>query len=157
MTWLFPWTTSIETPIGWFVVEGHAGVRSARFLDEPVPDEGPDPLGLRAKVDRYFAGQVHALEEVPLELEGTPYQQRVWARVRSIPVGRTRSYGAIAEELDSVARAVGRANATNPAALFVPCHRVVGSHEELTGYAYGVERKQFLLDLERGLLELPLG
>ena len=155
MSWLFPWTTSIETPIGWFVVEGVGGVQAARFADEPV--RGPDPLDLTSALRRYFDGQADALDAVPLDLRGTAYQLRVWERLRSIPPGETATYGQLAAELGSVARAVGRANATNPAPLFVPCHRVVGADEQLTGYAWGLLRKQFLLDLETGHLTLPLG
>lgn len=155
MSWLFPWTTAIETPIGWLVVEGKAAVTHCGFADEGEP--GLDPLQIAPRVARYFEGDLQALDDVPVQLDGTSFQRQVWARVRAIPPGETRTYGEIAEELGSVARAVGRANATNPAALFVPCHRVVGVDEQLTGYAWGLLRKQFLLDLETGHLALPLG
>ncbi|MEZ4322031.1 MAG: methylated-DNA--[protein]-cysteine S-methyltransferase [Myxococcota bacterium] len=154
MSWLFPWTTSVSTPLGHVVLTGQSGVQSVAFADQPV--DGDDPLGAGEAVRRYFAGELRALDAIPLQLAGTPYQQRVWALVRAIGPGDARSYGDLAVELGSVARAVGRANATNPAALFVPCHRVVGSAGELTGYFWGLDRKRWLLEHESRELELFL-
>jgi methylated-DNA-[protein]-cysteine S-methyltransferase len=153
MSWLFPWTTSVESPVGHIVVHGQSGVQSVAFAEAPVED-GSDPIGAGEALRRYLDGDLEALDAVELQLEGTPYQQRVWAAVRAIPPGDVRSYGDIAQQLRSVARAVGRANATNPAALFIPCHRVVGGSGELTGYAWGLERKRWLLEHESRELEL---
>jgi methylated-DNA-[protein]-cysteine S-methyltransferase len=85
---------------------------------------------------------------------GTPWQQRVWQAVREIPFGQTRTYGEIAAGLGrpSAARAMGRANATNPLPIIVPCHRVVGANGSLTGYAGGLHIKQRLLDHEARVL-----
>jgi len=153
MSWLFPWKTAVESPIGWVVIEGRSGVQRVRFEDRR-PEQGPDPIGAGQAVRRYLSGELRALDEVPIEPAGTEYQRRVWAVVRSIPPGHTRSYGEIARQLRSVARAVGRANATNPVSLFVPCHRVLGQHGKLTGYAFGVHRKRWLLEHESAELEL---
>jgi methylated-DNA-[protein]-cysteine S-methyltransferase len=94
--------------------------------------------------------------DLPLELAGNPFERRVWAALRKIPYGETVSYGQIAAQIGqpSAARAVGLANGRNPVALVVPCHRVIGANGSLTGYGGGLERKQFLLDLEAGVLPL---
>jgi O-6-methylguanine DNA methyltransferase len=96
--------------------------------------------------------------DLPLDLRGTPFQQEVWAALRRIPYGQTRTYGEIALELERprAAQAVGQAVGANPVALVVPCHRVVGSEGELRGYAYGLERKAELLRLEQAGTQLPI-
>lgn len=86
---------------------------------------------------------------LPLDLRGTAFQQRVWLALQDIPPGETRRYGELAVSLGSHARAVARACASNPVGLLVPCHRVVGANNGLTGYRWGVERKAALLDRER--------
>jgi methylated-DNA-[protein]-cysteine S-methyltransferase len=108
-----------------------------------------------AQLDEYFAGTRTAFE-LPVRLDGTPWEQRVWAELQAIPYGETTSYGELAARLGvpTAARAVGAANGRNPISIVVPCHRVVGARGALTGYAWGVERKAALLDLERGALPL---
>ena len=86
---------------------------------------------------------------LPLDLRGSAYQQRVWQALQAIPPGETRRYGELAESLGSHARAVARACASNPVGLLVPCHRVVGANQSLTGYLWGIERKAALLESER--------
>ncbi|MDQ0597854.1 methylated-DNA-[protein]-cysteine S-methyltransferase [Streptomyces canus] len=99
----------------------------------------------------YFAGE---LKEFTLELhlDGTPFQRGVWQQLLRIPHGETRTYGELADALGNpgASRAVGLANGKNPIGIIVPCHRVVGADGSLTGYGGGLERKQRLLDLERG-------
>lgn len=85
---------------------------------------------------------------LPLDMRGTAFQQQVWQALRSIPPGQTRRYGELAEQLGSHARAVARACASNPLGLLVPCHRVIGASGALTGYRWGVPRKQALLEKE---------
>jgi methylated-DNA-[protein]-cysteine S-methyltransferase len=90
--------------------------------------------------------------DVPLRMNGTPFQQRVWAALKEIPYGEITTYGEIAARLGLVpgaSRAVGLANGKNPISIIVPCHRVVGSTGSLTGYGGGLDRKQHLLDHER--------
>lgn len=89
---------------------------------------------------------------LPLRLEGTPFQMRVWDALQQIPYGATCGYGELAHAIGSpgAARAVGRANHENPIAIVVPCHRVVGADGRLTGFGGGLGPKQALLDLERG-------
>ncbi len=102
---------------------------------------------VRAALDAYFAGDIGAIDRVPVETAGTPFQREVWAALRRIPAGDTMSYGALAATIDrhSAVRAVGRANGANPIGIVVPCHRVIGADTTLTGYGGGLERKRWLL------------
>ncbi len=108
----------------------------------------------RAQLEEYFAGERREFD-LPLAPEGSDFQKRVWAALREIPFGETRSYGDLAESLGSSPRAVGRANATNPICVIVPCHRVIGADGTLTGYAGGMDNKRWLLEHE-GALETVL-
>ena len=96
---------------------------------------------------RYFAGDLAALDAVPAELNGTPFQKTVWQALRRIPPGTTISYGELARRIGqpTSVRAVGAANGANPVAVIVPCHRVIGSNGTLTGYGGGLDRKRWLL------------
>jgi methylated-DNA-[protein]-cysteine S-methyltransferase len=119
--------------------------------DLSAPQRDDDPLlnDAARQLAQYFAGERRDFE-LPLDLQGTPFQQAVWQALQRIPAGRTRSYGEVAQALGAPAavRAVGAAVGRNPASLVVPCHRVLGRDGSLTGYAGGVERKQALLALE---------
>jgi methylated-DNA-[protein]-cysteine S-methyltransferase len=119
-------------------------------------DDSPVLAATRRQLDEYFAGERTAFD-VPLRMDGSPWEKRVWDALLSIGYGETTSYGAIAAQLDArgSARAVGAANGRNPVAIIVPCHRVIGASGKLTGYGGGLERKSALLDLERGALTLP--
>ena len=103
-----------------------------------------------AELAAYFAGQLRAFT-VPLAPKGTPFQQKVWAALREIPYGETRSYKEIAAMVgnEKACRAVGMANNRNPLPIFIPCHRVVGADGKLVGYAGGLDVKTFLLNLEK--------
>lgn len=115
-----------------------------------VPAAG-DPLFCRAgeQLAEYLAG-TRASFDLPVAAQGDQFQQRVWALLRDIPYGQTRSYGELAAELGdgTLPQAVGQAVGRNPLSVVVPCHRVVGRHGQLTGYAGGLKRKRFLLQLE---------
>lgn len=115
-----------------------------------------DPQGFTSRARAYFAGELEALADVPVDGGGSPFQQRVWDALRRIPAGETASYSALAARLGlpHAARAVGHANARNPVAIAVPCHRVVGADGTLTGYAGGLERKRWLLAHESARLPL---
>jgi methylated-DNA-[protein]-cysteine S-methyltransferase len=104
----------------------------------------------RAQVRAYFSGKRNPFDLL-LAPAGTPFQQRVWTALQKIPSGETRSYGALAKTLASGARAIGRANATNPICLIVPCHRVIGADGSLTGFAFGEDIKLLLLRHEGAL------
>jgi methylated-DNA-[protein]-cysteine S-methyltransferase len=109
----------------------------------------------RRELDDYFAGKLTRFT-VGTAAHGTPFQQRVWAALRRIPYGATRTYGEQAAAIGSprASRAVGLANGRNPIAIIVPCHRVIGSNGSLTGFGGGLHRKRFLLDLERRAVQL---
>lgn len=109
----------------------------------------------RVQLDEYFAGQRHRFE-LPLAGQGTPYQQKVWALLCAIPYAATWSYLQLAQQLGqpTAARAVGMANGKNPLAIVVPCHRVIGKNQTLTGYAGGLERKAWLLAHETRYLAM---
>jgi methylated-DNA-[protein]-cysteine S-methyltransferase len=99
------------------------------------------------QVGAYLNGALDALDNIPVDTGGTPFQRSVWEALRSIPVGETRSYAAIAAGIGrpDAPRAVGSANGRNPVALIVPCHRVIAADGRLAGYAGGLERKRWLL------------
>lgn len=103
-----------------------------------------------ARLTDYFAGDLEALESVTVQQLGTPFQQKVWAALRTIPAGTIASYRQIAEQIGSpkACRAVGLANGANPIAIVVPCHRVIGANQTLTGYGGGLDRKRWLLEHE---------
>lgn len=116
-------------------------------------DQAATPLLVRAAaaLRAYFDGAADPFAGLPLAPVGTPFQRRVWAALRAIPRGRTRSYGALARELGSAPRAVGAACAANPIPILIPCHRVVTARGGLGGYSggAGVATKRYLLGLER--------
>ena len=111
---------------------------------------GRSPEPVRTAVERYFRGDVRALEGLAVTTGGTAFQRSVWKALRDIPAGETRSYGQLAALIGApkAVRAAGLANGQNPVALIVPCHRVIGANGTLTGYAGGLERKRWLLSHE---------
>jgi methylated-DNA-[protein]-cysteine S-methyltransferase len=104
----------------------------------------------------YFDGDLDAIAKLPTATNGTAFQRAVWSALRTIPSGRTVSYGTLAAQIGQpkAVRAVGLANGANPIAIVVPCHRVIGANASLTGYGGGLHRKRWLLAHERG--ERPL-
>lgn len=110
---------------------------------QPIPQ-------VAAVLLRYFSGDLTALDAVPVELNGTPFQKSVWQALRRIPCGTTISYAQLARRIGepTAVRAVGAANGANPVAVIVPCHRVIGTTGSLTGYGGGLDRKQWLLTHE---------
>jgi methylated-DNA-[protein]-cysteine S-methyltransferase len=156
-------STTIETPIGRLgVAASPRGLSGVDFHPGQAGNgeraaSGPGADAARRHLEEavqqlqdYFAGR-RSTFDVPLDLTGTPYQQRVWRALLRIPAGKTLSYGEVAKLLGSpaAARAVGRACATNPVPVVVPCHRVVGSDGKLHGFGGGLWRKEKLLELER--------
>ena len=139
---------TVETPIGPIHLALRGGALHALRFDEPFEGtRAPAPVSDRVRA--YFAGDVHALDEVAVDPDGTPFQRRVWAALRDIPPGETRTYGELARQLGTHPRAVGAANGRNPVCLAIPCHRVIASDGKLCGYAWGEERKRWLLEHER--------
>lgn len=117
-----------------------------------------NPGGISARVGAYFDGELQALDGIEAMGRGTPFQERVWRELRKVAPGKTISYGGLAARIGrpGAARAVGSANRLNPIALVVPCHRVIGSNGDLTGYAGGIDRKRWLLRHEGALDEMAL-
>ncbi|MFF7278270.1 methylated-DNA--[protein]-cysteine S-methyltransferase [Streptomyces griseorubiginosus] len=152
--------TVIDSPYGPLTLVAEDGVLCGLYMTDQrhrppqesfgTPDD--EPFGeAEEQLEAYFAGE---LKEFTLELRlhGTPFQRTVWDQLRRIPYGETRGYGELADALGNpkASRAVGLANGKNPIGIIVPCHRVVGANGSLTGYGGGLERKQRLLDFERG-------
>ena len=121
-----------------------------RHCGDHVSTESGRAPSIRDAFERYFAGELAALDNVRSATHGTDFQRKVWAALRTIAYGETLSYGALAARIGSpkAVRAVGLANGQNPIALVVPCHRVIGADGSLTGYASGLPRKRWLLDHE---------
>lgn len=134
--------------------------RPGRVRLNIVAEEENHPILLEAErqLRDYFAGQ-RKVFDLKLDFAGTQFQKKAWAALLTIPFGETRSYAAIARQIGSprAVRAVGAANGKNPISIIAPCHRVLGSGGELTGFAGGLEAKAYLLSLEgaqTGQLEL---
>jgi methylated-DNA-[protein]-cysteine S-methyltransferase len=150
--------TTVDSPVGELTLVAREGALSGLYFPGHwyLPD--PTTFGIRSgsgfeqarqQLDEYFAGERTSFE-LPTSTTGNSFQQRVWKLIDAIPYGETTTYGELARELGdgSQARAVGAAVGRNPLSVIVPCHRVVGKDGTLTGYAGGLERKRFLLDLE---------
>lgn len=152
-------TTTIDSPVGLLTLTGFPGVLTGLQMEgqahtPPLPDgctrDDRAFAPVKAQLEAYFAGELTEFD-VNLRLEGTEFQQRVWGSLRRIPYGETWSYARLAALVGNPAasRAVGVANSRNPIAIIVPCHRVIGANGTLTGYAGGLDRKAWLLGLER--------
>ncbi len=156
----------IEAPIGAFLIatDDQGRLRAVDFWANEaslrqllarqygkVPTEfGQSPAPIRRAFEDYFAGDIRALERVPVATVGTAFQRKVWAALQKIPAGETRSYGQLAVEIGepTAFRAVGLANGQNPIAIVIPCHRVIGADGSLTGFGGGLPRKRWLLNHE---------
>jgi methylated-DNA-[protein]-cysteine S-methyltransferase len=158
----------IETPIGEMLIvadrDGHLRAidwtdhetRMLRLLRLHYSDEGfrlepgRNSSRLTDAIGSYFAGNLTAIDSLPVQTGGTPFQREVWRALREIPCGATLSYAKLAERIGrpSAVRAVGLANGSNPIGIVVPCHRVIGANGSLTGYGGGIERKRWLLEHE---------
>lgn len=161
----------LPTPVGTaLVVTDEAGVLRAfnwtdyeasmrAWLGKHYPAarlvEGTSPGPVRQAFLAYFAGDGRALSSVPWAACGTAFQLKVWEALCTIPAGETLSYAGLAERIGrpTAVRAVGLANGSNPVAVVVPCHRVIGSDGSLTGYGGGLPRKRWLLELEGARLK----
>jgi len=150
------YSTYMESPVGQLLLEGdEEGLRSVAFAkgERRVGQATGLSAPLQNAVNQlnaYFAGDLREFD-LPLKLAGTPFQLAVWRALQDIPYGQTTSYGELARRVGTPkgSRAVGLANGSNPIAIVVPCHRVIGSNGKLTGYGGGLDNKQTLLALER--------
>ena len=153
----------LDTPVGRLLLarEGR-DLRLINFQRDRLP--GPDPHwhesadsfdDVVSQLTEYFAGRRQRFE-LHLAPQGTPFQQRVWRELQDIPYGVTISYGQLAARIGrpTASRAVGLANGSNPLAIVIPCHRVIGANGTLTGYGGGLPIKERLLALERGARRL---
>jgi methylated-DNA-[protein]-cysteine S-methyltransferase len=155
----------LETPLGRVLLTGREGALTGLHFTglnaTPAIDRAwvADDSGFEAvcrQLDEYFAGRRQSFD-VPLQMDGSPFQVEVWSALLGVQYGETASYGEIARRIGrkGAARAVGAANGRNPIAIIVPCHRVIGADDTLTGYGGGLDRKAWLLDLERGFRYQP--
>ena len=151
------------TPVGevLLVTDGEGAVRALDFADYEdrmmrllarhapgaVLTGGRAPETVRRAIEAWFNGDARAVDGVAVKTGGTDFQRSVWAALRAIPHGQTRTYGQLAAAIGrpKAVRAAGLANGQNPVAVIVPCHRVIGANGTLTGYAGGLERKRWLL------------
>ena len=146
--------TTINSPIGFLTIACENGFITDVVFDADFPDGeiGSSPLLDTAvsQLNEYFAGARKTFD-LPIRLYGTEFQKHVWNELQKIPYGETISYKTLAKRVgnEKACRAVGMANNKNPIPIITPCHRVVGSNGNLTGYAGGLDVKKFLLDLEQ--------
>ena len=153
--------TEFSTPIGTLQLRGTGALLTGIFMEDhrhqpiapahAVRDPGHFRTA-RTQLEEYFAGDRRVFD-LPLAAAGTDFQRAVWQALAAVPYGLTLSYGELARRIgrERAVRAVGLANGRNPLSIVVPCHRVIGGNGALTGYGGGLDRKRFLLDLERRL------
>ena len=155
------WYDIVDSPVGRLLLTGDERALNGLFMMDtgghamtaaPEWTRRPGAFGAAAdQLAEYFAG-TRTVFDLPLAPRGTPFQLAVWAELTQIPYGVTASYGEVAAALGKSAlasRAVGLANGRNPISIIVPCHRVIGADGSLTGYGGGLDRKEWLLRLER--------
>lgn len=150
----------MESPVGMLkLVASDKGLAAVLWADDDprrvrldrgkLDNNHPVLLEAEKQLNEYFAGKRQSFS-LNLDLQGTPFQQKVWRAMLAIPFGETRSYGQLAKELGNpkAVRAVGAANGKNPISIIAPCHRVIGATGKLTGFAGGLNAKSYLLNLE---------
>ena len=147
-------TIIYHSPVGDIQLDYENGaVTALKNADADAQSDEPNALTelVFRQLDEYFAG-TRRMFDFPYRLHGTAFQEKVWAALREIPYGETRSYKDIAEAIGhpKAFRAVGMANHANPIFIAIPCHRVIGANGSLVGYGGGLEMKRALLDLESG-------
>ncbi|MDX1932145.1 MAG: methylated-DNA--[protein]-cysteine S-methyltransferase [Capsulimonadales bacterium] len=147
-------TADEEALTGLYMNDSATALRTAP--DAVERDDHPILAEARRQIAEYFTGSRRTFD-LPLRTEGTPFQRRVWEELKAIPYGETISYGELARRIGdpNASRAVGMANGRNPISIIVPCHRVIGANQRLTGYGGGLERKATLLTLESGQCAMP--
>ncbi|HYI79868.1 MAG TPA: methylated-DNA--[protein]-cysteine S-methyltransferase [Thermoleophilaceae bacterium] len=157
--------TTVKSPIGELLLTGDGYALHGLYVQAGRPkkirrewERADDAFAAVAtQLDEYFVGERREFD-VPLVLDGPPFQRQAWRALREIPYGETVSYGEQARRIGApdAARAVGAANGQNPIAVIVPCHRVIGADGSLTGFGGGLERKRLLLDLEADAVSAAL-
>lgn len=144
-----------HSKIGQFrIIEEEGYITSIQYINAPLQEQNEcrsEVLGeCIHQLDDYFEGKRKQFT-LPLCPKGTPFQKRVWQALMAIPYGQTMTYQEVAKKIgnEKACRAVGMANHCNPIPIIIPCHRVLGKNQRLTGYALGIEKKQILLELEK--------
>ena len=151
------YTTYYSSPVGLLEISGNdEGILGVHFVDVKKKASKNIPSCLKEcvyQLDEYFKG-IRTEFGVKLNPKGTAFQQKVWTQLLTIPFGKTASYLDISKSLGDIkaTRAVGNANGSNPIAVIVPCHRIIGTSGKLVGYAGGIKKKEWLLDHERNIL-----
>lgn len=161
----------LESPIGRLRMEVDVQGRLQRLGFPQDPDTRADApevvhatagraiAGIAERLARYFAGELDAIDDIAVTPQGSPLQSSVWTALRRVPPGQVTSYGELAVRLGHadrrMARSIGMCNAANPVAIVIPCHRVIGKDGNLRGYAWGLERKRWLLAHERARIGSP--
>lgn len=147
--------TIYHSKIGQFkIIEEDGYITSIQYLNTPIQNQNECRsevlLECIQQLNDYFEGKRKQFT-LPLRPKGTPFQQRVWQVLLSIPYGKTMTYQEVAKTIgnEKACRAIGMANHCNPIPIVIPCHRVIGKKHYLTGYALGIDKKQMLLDLEK--------
>lgn len=153
-------SASISTPIGKLNIEATDGaIIALYFTSKPHEVQSGHPLILEAKLQlqSYFDGSCKEFK-LPLNPSGTAFQSQVWEGLNKIPYGQTTTYQKLAMVMgdENKVRAVASANAANPIAIVIPCHRVIAGNGQLTGYAWGLDRKEWLLQHEQHREQLKL-
>ena len=155
------YATSYDSPIGQLLLTCSDQALTGLFMNRETEKRDHHPILIQTGkwLDAYFRGENPVLD-IPLQTEGTPFQQRVWTLLRNISYGEVRTYGDLAREMAYItgkekmsAQAVGQAVGSNPVGILIPCHRVVGAKGKLTGYAWGLDKKIWLLSLEGRQIE----
>ncbi len=152
---------AMESPLGPVLIRGtEKGITTVDFFEAKLANQSAIPACLKEGVRQltaYFHGDLQAFD-LTLDWEGTPFQQEVWKKLLDIPFGKTAAYLDIAKKIGNpkAVRAVGSANGQNKIAIIVPCHRVIGSNGNLTGYAGGLSKKRWLLAFERSQIQPTL-
>lgn len=150
----------LKSPVGYIeITASEKGIRSIYFLNFRVKPM-PVPSMLKPcvhQLSEYFDG-IRTIFDLPLDLEGTPFQLKVWNEILKIPYGKTITYYELARRSGDprALRAVGGANSTNPVSIVVPCHRVIGHDGKLVGYGGGIKRKKWLLEHEHAFAQRDL-
>lgn len=150
----FPFWDELSTPLGKIIIKAtQQHIHQIYFSEQPELSKSVNPNHLtiqcKEQLNKYFLGKQFKFN-LPLQQDGTPFQQRVWEELLQITFGDTLSYTQLAQKIgdSNQVRAVANANAKNQMAIVIPCHRVIGNDGKLTGYAWGLNRKQWLLDFE---------